>query len=210
VTSTKPNIDVEVCESMPWLVDHCYGWQFGEQGVLIELCRRLGIDRGYEVGAGDGDELPVTLDFMRHLTLYEIEQDKRGKLRVKYPLATIHGAYEPQHATLIKAESCVIVDIDSDDLAIAEEIAETAAPYVMMVEHYDRQAPWMATPGVMLEPDQRVPDWLVGMSLAHGFRIQQPWQVVQESLGDFGYRIVALTRVNGINVHKSQLEKLCQ
>jgi hypothetical protein len=207
----KAKTNMEVAMSLPWLVDHCYGWQFGEQGILSELCRRLAITDGFEIGAGDGEALPVTLDFLPNLTLFEIDQDKQKTLAKKFDTAKIYGAYDGSQAELVTDGSCVVVDIDSDDLAVAVTVLDAAKPSVIMVEHYDRCGPWMQAAGEPIEPWEDVPSWLIGMRLEQGgYAIQQPWQVVQAELATRGYVIVALSRVNGIYVRRDKLETLCQ
>jgi hypothetical protein len=207
----KAKTSMEVAMSLPWLVDHCYGWQFGEQGILSELCRRLCVTDGFEIGAGDGEALPVTLDFLPNLTLFEIDQDKQKTLAKKFDTAKIYGAYDGSQAELVTDGSCVVVDIDSDDLAVAVTVLDAAKPSVIMVEHYDRCGPWMQAAGDPIEPWEDVPSWLIGMRLEQGgYAIQQPWQVVQAELATRGYVIVALSRVNGIYVRRDKLETLCQ
>lgn len=207
----ESKVNMELAMSIPWLVDHCYGWQFGEQGILSELCRRLCVTDGFEIGAGDGDTLPVTLDFLPNLTLFEIDEDKQKRLAKKFDSATIYGAYDGSQADVVTDGSCVVVDIDGDDLAVAMTVLDAAKPAVMMVEHYDRCGPWMQSAGEPIEPWQEVPAWLIGMHVTEGgFAIQQPWQVVQQAMSDRGYVIVALSRVNGIYVRKDKLESLCQ
>lgn len=209
IAESKANM--EVAMSIPWLVDHCYGWQFGEQGILSELCRRLCVTDGFEIGAGDGDALPVTLDFLPNLTLFEIDEDKQKTLAKKFDTAKIYGGYDGSQAEVVTDDSCVVVDIDSDDLAVAGTVLDAAKPAVIMVEHYDRCGPWMQAAGEAIEPWQEVPSWLIGMRLQQGgYAIQQPWQVVQAELASRGYVIVALSRVNGIYVRKDRLESLCQ
>jgi hypothetical protein len=207
----KAKTNMEVAMSLPWLVDRCYGWQFGEQGILSELCRRLCVTDGFEIGAGDGEALPVTLDFLPNLTLFEIDQDKQKTLAKKFDTAKIYGAYDGSQAELVTDGSCVVVDIDSDDLAVAVTVLDAARPSVIMVEHYDRCGPWMQAAGEPIEPWEDVPSWLIGMRLEQGgYAIQQPWQVVQAELATRGYVIVALSRVNGIYVRRDKLETLCQ
>jgi hypothetical protein len=180
-------------ESYIWLAEHCKGWQFGEQGVLKALCERKGITRGIEIGAGDGTTLPVTLSFLPDLTLYEIESDRQDKLRKLYPKATILGEYTGED---LPDDSCVVVDVDSFDCSIAEKVTSYGKPAIMMVEHYDLEGP-----GVQ---DAMVPDWLIGLSLANHFRIQQPLAVVRALMESRGYTLVAVTRVNGIYVYEEE------
>jgi hypothetical protein len=189
---------MEILNQYSWLNEHATGWQFGEQGILFALCKRFGITKGYEIGAGDGDSLPVTLSFIDDLTLFEIDLDRQTKLRKKYPLATVYGEYTRPLSGMDGA--CVVVDVDSCDLAIAESIVDEYRPKVLCVEHYDTEGP-RALNQDMGEP---VSGWLIGVHLPGGFRIQQPWQVVSESLGSHGYRMVAKSRVNGIYVYEGQ------
>jgi hypothetical protein len=184
---------MQILETYIWLEPFVGGWQFGEQGVLRALCDRFGISRGYEVGAGDGESLPVTLGFLDDLTLYEIDETRREKLQAKYPKAKVLGAFEEPDNGM--ARSCVVVDVDSCDLAIAESIT-TVRPKVLCVEHYDMEGPRV----IGAAEDRAVPDWLIGVQTQGGFVLQQPWQVVRSSLEAKGYRLVCLTRVNGIYV----------
>ena len=198
---------VEISAGVPWLAKYVSGWQFGEQGILEELCRRLAITQGYEIGAGDGEGLPVNLAFLPQLSLFEIDIDKRRKLMQNTPHATIYAAYEQRHASVIEPHSCVVVDVDSNDLAIAMSVLKVVKPMVMMIEHYDRKGPYMGDGSG--EPSDPVPPWLIGMQLAHGgFAIQQPWQVVASIMNQHDYTTVALSRVNGIYIHSRGMEIL--
>jgi hypothetical protein len=180
-------------ESYVWLAEHCKGWQFGEQGVLKALCERKGITSGIEIGAGDGTTLPVTLAFLPDLTLYEIQENRQEKLRKLYPKAVVKGEYKGED---LPDHGCVVVDVDSFDYDIAEKVTSYGKPAIMMVEHYDLEGP-----GVQ---DAMVPDWLIGLSLANHFRIQQPFAVVRGLMESRGYKLVAVTRVNGIYVYEEE------
>jgi hypothetical protein len=186
---------MQILNRYEWLKEHASGWQFGEQGILRALCERFDITKGYEIGAGDGESLPVTLDFLDDLTLYEVDPDRQQKLKAKYPNATIYGCF--QRPTPGVDGACVVVDVDSCDLEIAESIIEEYRPKILCVEHYDTEGP-----RVLERPQSQVPDWLIGVSLQGGFIIQQPWPVVNRSLCDVGYVMVAMTRVNGIYVYE--------
>jgi hypothetical protein len=188
---------MQILDRYQWLQHHAYGWQFGETGILRALCVRFGINKGFEIGAGDGETLPVTLSFLPNLTLYEIELERQEKLRVKYPDAVIRGSYEVPDASM--GGNCVVIDVDSFDLNIAKTIIETCKPKVLCVEHYDLEGPKVNG----IETDTEVPDWLLGVMTEHEFTIQQPWQVVQRTLAAKGYTLVALTRVNGIYVYEN-------
>jgi len=186
---------MQILDRYEWLKEHASGWQFGEHGVLRALCDRFGITKGYEIGAGDGETLPVTLSFLDDLTLYEIEQKRQVKLKAKYPNAVVYGAYLKPNSGMDGA--CVVVDVDSCDLSIAESIVDEVKPKILCVEHYDIEGP-----RVLDQLQTRLPDWVIGLELAGGFRIQQSWQAVNGSLTQYGYTLIALTRVNGIYVYE--------
>lgn len=199
---------IEVDREYAWLADYCDGWQFGEQGMLRELARRCRCVQGVEIGAGDGEQLPVTLDFIYDLVLFEIDAEKRKKLAEKYRNATIYGAYKPERSTLVNDGSIVVVDVDGCDLGIACSVLACRQPAVMCIEHYDRHGAYM-TDETGREPGNPVPDWLLGIRIQDGGQtIQQPWRVVAATLNQYGYDLAALSRVNGIYIHASYKEQV--
>lgn len=198
---------MEIVRDYEFLKHYVGGWQFGEQGVLKELARRCECKQGVEIGAGDGESLPVTLDFMYDLVLFEIDKDKQKKLAKKYLNATIYGRYTDEYSVTVDDNAVVVVDVDSEDLAIACSVLRKSQPAVICVEHYDRHGAYM-TDKSQREPSEPVPSWLLGLRTIDNHTIQQPWQVVARTLDGFGYELVALTRVNGIYIHASYKEQV--
>ena len=203
--TANPTVEIELVREFAFLGDYAAGWQFGEQGMLIELARRCGCEQGVEIGAGDGQELPVTLEWFDDLILFEIDEQKRHKLAAKYLDAVIYGAYTHDHACLIDDGSCVVIDVDSQDLAIAQSLLKVSRPAILCVEHYDRHGAYM-TDKSHEEPSEPVPSWMIGLEMKDGHSIQQPWRVVYSTLQQHGYCLVALTRVNGIYIHNAYKE----
>lgn len=122
------------------LVDFSSGWQFGESGILNELAKRFGVRSCCEIGAGDGDALPVTCDplIQRWIScqLFEIDERKQWKLREKYGLFPVDvcGEWSLKHQ---KPCDLLVVDVDSNDLEITLDCLSKFKPIILMVEHRD-------------------------------------------------------------------------
>lgn len=192
---------MEFVYGFEWLAQYQSGWQFGEQGVLKRLCDLLHVVYGVEIGAGNGTTLPVTLDFLPVLTLFEIDQAKQDMLRVVFPHADVQGGFDESSLHLIPKRACVVVDVDCNDLELAL-LALQRLPRIIMVEHYDTEGPFMAS-SKNDTPIGIVPEWLLGMRLFNNFVIQQPLANVREQMKERGYLLVAESRVNGIYLRVS-------
>lgn len=128
-----------------WLESRQSGWQFGEQGVLLALYERLSneIKLAAEIGAGDGESLPVTLEPLYHklqsLMLYEKDPISRAKLaRFDGPQGgRVQGEWD-KHACQ-RRFGMVVIDVDSFDWMIFADFVGYGVrwPAVIMCEHRD-------------------------------------------------------------------------
>ena len=128
-----------------YLVAHQSGWQFGEQGIIEHLATQYNCRSCCEIGAGDGDRLPVTCDGLirRGLAcdLWECDPIKNQALQEKYiswPVE-IHGSFRPHKFT---PADVMVIDVDGDDFAIMFHVVEQLyPPLVLMVEHANPRDP---------------------------------------------------------------------
>lgn len=196
-----------------WLDDHADGWQFGETGFLKAICDRIGVDQAIEIGAGDGESLPLTLGFLYDrgvsTLLFEQDEQRRAKLKERYPLADVRGEWsldKPQ-SELIWPGACVVIDVDSVDYHIAESLAfkylEGRCPKVVCIEHYDHCGPNARDAyGVP-------PRWLLGQQLAEGgFIIQAGSAEIEDMMRRYCYVLVGISRINSVYVRLGQVEAL--
>lgn len=189
-----------------WLADYATGWQYGEQGMLVELSSRLFVDDYgdrvcMEIGAGNGKDLPLTLEpFAKagwHLHAYELDADSRASLSdvlMQYKAFSIHGAFDNESIVPGRA-SIVVIDVDGIDEYIMTKCLKNCSPAIMMVEHYDIAGPYMTGSG---DFHKQVPKWLCGMPTVNNFRIQARHERLDDIAGYNGYVPVARTRVNSI------------
>jgi hypothetical protein len=202
-----------------WLSDHASGWQFGEQGILVALADAINPwGQCVEIGAGDGDQLPLTIDPFYHrgneCVLFEADLIKLGRLVVKYPNADNRGAFLKGMCYNIKSTPIVaVIDIDGFDREAMKTLLSHCEPMVLMVEHFDtfyNATPelFVSRPVSLMADSQEIPEWLLGKSLAGGFRIQDIAATIYSIARHFGYVRVGTTRVNSIFVHNSHLSKV--
>lgn len=193
-----------------WLDDHADGWQFGETGFLKAICDRIGVDQAVEIGAGDGDSLPLTLGFLYDrgvpTLLFESDVNRQDDLIGKYPLAEIRGEWLLHNPPvgLVSSRACVVIDVDSFDYAIAESIViNQTKPAIVCVEHYDKCGPSAKDSyGVP-------PDWLLGKQLFEGgFVIQASSQDIEDMMIYHGFSLVGISRVNSVYVRSDLIEAL--
>ena len=185
-----------------WLESHLSGWQFGEQGMLVALAEGLE-GTCVEIGAGDGTELPLTLEpFIAagwKLNVYEADAQKREKLAdylLQYKSFGIFGKFDKQSAANISTNpQVVVIDVDSCDGYIMDEVLTYARPSVLMVEHYDLAGPHITGESEFAKP---IPRWLCGMPTVNGFVIQFHYEALDVIAAENGYVPVARTRVNSI------------
>lgn len=189
-------------EGFAWLEQHMSGWQFGEQGMLVVLAEGLE-GTCMEIGAGDGVALPLTLEpFIAagwKLDVYEADAQKREKLAdylLQYKSFGMYGKFDKYSAAkMTKNPQVVVIDVDSCDGYIMDELLAHARPSVLMVEHYDIAGPCVTGEDDFAKP---IPRWLCGMPSKWGFAIQFRHEALDVIAAENGYVPVARTRVNSI------------
>jgi hypothetical protein len=192
-----------------WLCKEAGGWQFGEQRILLAITAAIGVMDGQcvEIGAGNGDTLPLTIDpFYKsgnECLLFEVDPESLGMLMVRYPQATHRGEFVPDNAKeFAPFPLLVVIDVDSIDSIILEEVLSRCTPHIVMVEHFDRCHPENA------DIVQKVPSWLLGEQLSDGFTIQDNAATLEAIAAEHSYTRLGTTRVNSILVHDSLVEKV--
>ena len=192
-----------------WLMKHASGWQFGEQGILVAIAEAIGVTEGQcvEIGAGDGETLPLTIDpfYQRGnpCVLYERDPESLGRLMIKYPAAKIRGEFPLLPAIGINEQPLVVViDVDGIDSMVMKQVLDQITPLVLMVEHFDTCHPANTC------REQRIPDWLLGEKLENNFTVQDNAETLKAIARDFCYTRLGTTRVNSIFVHDSLVEKV--
>jgi hypothetical protein len=197
-----------------WLNDRADGWQFGETGILEALSERFNPDLAVEIGAGDGQSLPLTLGFLLEkgvkTMLFEADELRQNALKMTKKNAIIMGAFDVkllQGYDLVFGakldKSFVVVDVDGQDWPIAEEVLRCGKPQVMMIEHYDEFGPRYG----MCEPEGLPPRWCLGL-IVDGFSIQAPAREIEKRIRWYGYSLVAKSRVNSLFVRNDLLPTL--
>ena len=188
-------------DHLDWLEPHCGGWQFGEQGLLASIANVIdGVGRATEIGAGDGEELPLTIEpFYRSgvpCVLYESDQHRRINLRKLFPNAKVRGEYRGECSDTPTKNELLVIDIDGcDSHVMEEELTRNATNIaVLMVEHFD------ICHESQTDDTQRVPAWLLGRPLADGFNIQDTSSSIKAIAKAFGFKRIGISRVNSIFV----------
>ena len=195
-----------------WLDDHADGWQFGETGFLKAICDRIGVDQAVEIGAGDGDTLPLTLKFLHDqgvpTLLFEKDKESRNRLRLHFPLAEVRGEWllDKPAVSSVSTSACVVIDVDSVDYHIAESIAckyLDGSPKVICIEHYDHCGPNARDAyGVP-------PPWLLGQQLAEGgFIIQAGSAEIEDMMRRYCYVLAGVSRINSVYVRSDLIGAL--
>jgi hypothetical protein len=188
-----------------WLKAYQGGWQFGEQGVLYALAKRLSLTgECVEIGAGDGESLPLTIDpFYRdghRCVLFEADRQSRKKLEAKYPAAAVYGEYNNASQSSVPFDPAVcVIDIDGHDYDATLILLDWCTPSILMVEHFDLASQVGLFSGL-------IPDALCGERLANGFVLQQSVVELGKLATERDYTLVGITRVNSIFVHNRHLE----
>jgi hypothetical protein len=191
-----------------WLTEKAGGWQFGEQGILVALANVINQPgQCVEIGAGDGESLPLTIDpfynYGLDCVLYEMEAESLEKLQAKYPKATHNGEFKwgEQHA--LQAEPLVaVIDVDGWDSLLMQDVLQACTPLMLMVEHFDKFHPSNC------DQVEGVPDWLLGQKIDGGFSIQDNAATLNALAEQYNYTRLGTTRVNSIFVHDSLVEKV--
>jgi len=196
-------------ERFAWLSNHASGWQFGEQGILVALADAIDpAGQCVEIGAGDGEGLPLTIDPFYHrgneCVLFEIDRVSLGKLIVKYPRADHYGEFSGTIDGFSKKLLLVVIDIDGYDINAMRECLTQCQPAVLMVEHFDKTHQRHCD-----EPDEPAP-WTLGLRIEGGFTIQANAATLLRVAKNFGYTRIGTTRVNSIFAYDSHLSKVSQ
>lgn len=191
-----------------WLTDKAGGWQFGEQGILVSLANAINKPgQCVEIGAGDGESLPLTIDpFYQYgceCVLYEKDTESLSKLQAKYWKANLCGEFVLNTSANIDKEPLLcVIDVDSIDSIIMDQVLLWHQPRILMVEHFD------SFHCSNTDHSQRVPQWLLGKEIDGGFRIQDNAATLHTIACHFRYTRLGTTRVNSIFVHDSLVEKV--
>jgi hypothetical protein len=160
-----------------------------------------------EIGAGDGEQLPLTIEpfynYGLECVLFESNTESNVKLGVKFPLAKRFGLYIPARRSALHTEPMIcVIDVDSIDSVILDNVLESHRPRILMVEHFDRGHERNA------DTNQRVPEWLLGVKFDGGFTIQDNAETLNAIARSYNYTRLGTTRVNSIFVHDSLVEKV--
>jgi len=212
----------EAKATFSWLIHHCTGWQFGEQGVIRALVNELGDaipaeHRWFvEFGAGDGAELPMVCEPFLYKEGWKallIEGDRRKfdvlKLRVPPPSKAVLGWVKLESPGTIDdfmdehdcppTPGVMVIDVNSIDYYIAAQMK--ARPYILCIEHMDSACPLNSdTPFV-----PRVED--AGKRVGIGFELQANAAALDATIPQAGYVLAYRTRVNSIYVRTDVAEK---
>jgi hypothetical protein len=195
---------------LDWLQPHCTGWQFGEQGLLTAIANLIGgVGRAVEIGAGDGETLPLTIEPFYNggvpCLLFEEDEQRQAKLREKFFDAEICGKYTSNTWQPYRNE-LVVIDIDSFDSEVMRQVLASIGKSVavLMVEHFDMCHVSQAV------SDQPVPSWLLGKKLSDGFTIQDTAPALLNIANQFGFKRVGLSRVNSVFVRSDLYPLLCK
>ena len=191
-----------------WLTEKSAGWQFGEQGILVALANIIGTPgQCVEIGAGDGEGLPLTIEpFYKYgleCVLFERETESLQKLQLKYPKAKLRGEFILKaSANLAEQPLICVIDVDSIDSIIMEQVLLWHQPKILMVEHFDKCHP------ANCDDVQRVPQWLLGEQIERNFAIQDNAETLKAIACEHKYTRLGTTRVNSIFVHDSLVRKV--
>lgn len=191
-----------------WLRTRAGGWQFGEQGILVALANTVGkADQCIEIGAGDGESLPLTIDpfyqYGLECVLFERETESLQKLQAKYPKAKLRGEFCVNATVGIANTPLVcVIDVDSIDSIIMDQVLRWHQPQILMVEHFDKFHP------ANTQQVQRIPQWVLGHVIDGGFTIQDNAATLNSIAAEYNYTRLGTTRVNSIFVHNSLAEKV--
>jgi hypothetical protein len=185
------------CHHLRWLSNHLDGWQFGDQGLIEAIVNTLHSDGiAIEYGAGDGMELPLTIDRLYQAgmkcRLVEIDDRRRDSLREMYPNSTASKSLNWRMSVDEGIDvSVVVIDIDSHDSVVMREMLDAGVrPELLVVEHMDRHFPIGTT-----LPDV-IPQWMLGMKLESGHAIQDTAETLHAIAGRYGYERVGFNRCN--------------
>lgn len=193
-----------------WLTETSCGWQFGEQGILVALANLINKPgQCVEIGAGDGEGLPLTIepfyDYGLDCVLYEKDSESLKKLHEKFPKANLRAAFALNTSCHLSGNVMLcVIDVDGIDSVIMEQVLSHDEPRILMVEHFD-QCHAGNTSHI-----RRVPPWLLGREIDGGFKIQDNAATINSIAIENNYTRLGTTRVNSIFVHDSLVEKVAK
>lgn len=196
-----------VSENWRWLDQYASGWQFGEQGIIDELAKRLDVQVAVEIGAGDGKSLPLTIEpiYRRGVQCigYEADDVSRIGLSRAYPELEVRGRFDVNTIPQGSHEwDLVVVDVDGMDLWLAESVLRGCRePDVLMVEHMDFES--------KVPRYEVISPCLFGLRLDSGFVLQATQWQIQNAMSWHRYSLVASSRVNSLFLSQPAAEKLC-
>jgi hypothetical protein len=193
-----------------WLTEKSGGWQFGEQGLLVALANRINQPgQCVEIGAGDGEGLPLTIEpfynYGLDCVLYEKDSESLKKLHDKFPKANLRAAFALNTSCHLSENVMLcVIDVDSIDSVIMEQVLKHHQPQILMVEHFDQ-----CHTGNTAEV-RRVPEWLLGREIDGGFTIQDNAATVNAIASAYCYLRIGTTRVNSVFIHRELIEKVAK
>lgn len=197
------------CHHLRWLTEHLDGWQFGEQGLIDAVADALKLGDGMfvEYGAGDGEELPLTLERFAYKSpeqvfLVEIDDDRRFELHRKFPFCTPMRTLD-WNAQYIEKPDVVVIDIDGQDSVVMRQmIAAGVRPTLLVVEHFDNHYPIGST------VSDTIPPWMLGLKLESGHAIQDTAETLHAIAAQNGYDRIGFNRCNSFFVVKERYTDL--
>jgi hypothetical protein len=189
------------CHHLRWLTEHLDGWQFGEQGLIDAIAAALKLTAGMwiEYGAGDGQQLPLTIERFcdknpSFCVLVEIDPVRQLKLKTRYPEAAVTKTID-WNCGYLDQPDVVVIDIDGSDSVVMREMLEAGVrPTLLVVEHLDNHYPIGTS-----TPDP-IPEWMLGMKFESGHAIQDTAETLHAMAAQHGYERIGFNRCNSFFV----------
>lgn len=186
-----------------WLVAKQDGWQCGEQRLLAAIAEKLEIAGScscLEIGAGDGNDLPLScqrlIDMGGRAYVVDCNPSATASLRVRFAnnekVTVIEQKVTPGNVGSVIGftPSILLIDVDSTDYYLWKAIENDAK--IVMVEHHNLGDLRMSA----TEPF--VPPYPQPMSDDEGHPIQANYVALDRLARDKGYTIIARTFLNSI------------
>lgn len=197
-----------------WLDSKLDGWQCGEQGLLVAIAEKLGLSSGLcvEIGAGDGQELPLSCQRLidkgwdatvverNKLALESLRKvfAKAPKVRILDTKATTEniGSFVPRDTEILT------IDVDSTDYFLWQALA--TRPQIVMVEHHNLGDVRMT------DDEPFVPPYALGMHDEDGGVIQANYLALDRLAHGKGYSLIARTSLNSLYARNDVAPKLME
>lgn len=201
------------CHHLCWLCDYLDGWQFGEQGLIDAITVALKIVFPLrqdaiciEYGAGDGSNLPLTIDRLLARgfggVLVEIDEARRNSLAAMYPDENVCSVIRWENFSRADV-AVVVIDIDGSDSVVMRQMFQAGVrPTLLVVEHFDNHYP-IATSG-----PASIPQWMLGLKLESGHAIQDTAETLHAIAAQNGYERIGFNRCNSFFVVKERYTDL--